>query len=44
MTETQGIVKQADLQQMKNEAIFVNTSRAELEEREGLVNALLSGR
>lgn len=41
--ETQGIVKQADLQQMKNEAIFVNTSRAELVEKEGLMNALLSG-
>lgn len=42
--DTHGIVKQTDLQQMKNDAIFVNTSRAELVEKEALMNALLSGR
>ena len=41
---TRGIVKQADLALMKSDALFVNTSRAELVETNGLLNALDQGR
>lgn len=41
--ETIGIVKLKDLQQMKSESIFVNTSRAELVEKDALIKALKSG-
>lgn len=40
---TAGIVTQADLERMKANAIFVNTSRAELVEKGALVTALHSG-
>lgn len=42
--ETTGIVKLTDLQQMKSESIFVNTSRAELVEKDALIKALKSGK
>ncbi|WP_296556838.1 D-2-hydroxyacid dehydrogenase family protein [Pigmentiphaga sp.] len=42
--ETRGIVKLADLQRMGPEALFVNTSRAELVEPDALVLALNRGR
>jgi D-3-phosphoglycerate dehydrogenase / 2-oxoglutarate reductase len=42
--ETRGIVKLADLQQMKTTALFVNTSRAELVQPDTLVAALNRGR
>lgn len=42
--ETTGIVKLTDLQQMKSESIFINTSRAELVEKDALIKALKSGK
>ncbi len=42
--ETRGIVKLADLQNMKPSALLVNTSRAELIESDALVKALNGGR
>jgi D-3-phosphoglycerate dehydrogenase len=42
--ETQGIVTLDDLSRMKPDALFVNTSRAELVEENGLVVALNRGR
>lgn len=42
--ETRGIVKAADLAQMKPDALLVNTSRAELIEPGALVDALRAGR
>jgi D-3-phosphoglycerate dehydrogenase len=42
--ETRGIVTAADLASMKPMALLVNTSRAELIERDALVNALRAGR
>ena len=42
--ETRGIVKRADLDRMKPDALLVNTSRAELIEPEALVAALKAGR
>jgi len=42
--ETRGIVTAADLASMKREALIVNTSRAELIERDALVSALRAGR
>ena len=42
--ETHGIVKAADLAQMKPDALLVNTSRAELIEHGALVAALRTGR
>jgi D-3-phosphoglycerate dehydrogenase / 2-oxoglutarate reductase len=42
--ETYGIVTAADLAKMKRSALLVNTSRAELIERDALVEALRSGR
>lgn len=42
--ETRGIVTAADLASMKPDALFVNTSRAELVEPDALVNALRAGR
>ena len=42
--ETRGIVTAADLASMKPTALLVNTSRAELIERDALVNALRAGR
>ena len=41
---TKGIVKKADLQLMKPTALFVNTSRAALVEKNALLTALESGR
>ena len=41
---TRGIVKLADLQRMKSDALFVNTSRAELVEEGAMLKALDSGR
>ena len=41
---TYGIVTAADLAKMKPSALLVNTSRAELIERDALVEALRSGR
>lgn len=41
---TRGIVTLADLQAMKPDALFVNTSRAELVEPDALLTALQSGR
>jgi len=41
---TRGIVKQADLDLMKPDALFVNTSRAELVEADALLKALDLGR
>ena len=41
---TRGIVKQADLDLMKPDALFVNTSRAELVEADALLKALDQGR
>ena len=41
---TRGIVKQSDLETMKADALFVNTSRAELVEPEALLKALVGGR
>ena len=42
--ETRGIVSVADLTRMKPTALFVNTSRAELVEENGLVTSLNRGR
>jgi len=42
--ETRGIVKRADLDRMKPDALLVNTSRAELIEPDALVAALEAGR
>ncbi len=42
--ETRGIVTAADLAHMKSSALLVNTSRAELIEKDALVNALHAGR
>lgn len=42
--ETQGIVTRADMAKMKPTAVLVNTSRAELIERDALVTALRAGR
>ncbi len=42
--ETRGIVTVADLTRMKPTALFVNTSRAELVEENGMVTALNRGR
>jgi D-3-phosphoglycerate dehydrogenase / 2-oxoglutarate reductase len=42
--ETRGIVRRADLDRMKPEALLVNTSRAELIEAAALVAALEAGR
>jgi D-3-phosphoglycerate dehydrogenase len=42
--ETRGIVTGADLASMKRDALLVNTSRAELIERNALVDALRAGR
>lgn len=42
--ETRGIVSAADLARMKPDSLFVNTSRAELVERDALVTALRNGR
>ena len=42
--ETRGIVMAADLASMKRDALIVNTSRAELIERDALVSALRAGR
>ena len=42
--ETRGCIRAEDLMQMKKDALFVNTSRAELVEQKALVNALKSGR
>jgi D-3-phosphoglycerate dehydrogenase / 2-oxoglutarate reductase len=42
--ETRGIVTGADLARMKPDALFVNTSRAELVEAGALVDALRTGR
>ena len=42
--ETRGIVTAADLASMKRDALLVNTSRAELIERNALVDALRAGR
>ncbi|RTZ45646.1 D-2-hydroxyacid dehydrogenase family protein [Candidimonas sp. SYP-B2681] len=42
--DTEGIVTQADLAQMKKTALFVNTSRAELVAPKALVHALDAGR
>jgi D-3-phosphoglycerate dehydrogenase len=42
--ETRGIVKPADLARMKADALFVNTSRAELVESGALEAALPKGR
>ncbi|MGG5210511.1 D-2-hydroxyacid dehydrogenase family protein [Chryseobacterium sp. MIQD13] len=41
--ETFGIVKQTDLELMKPTAVFINTARAELLEKNALVNALKKG-
>lgn len=41
--ETSGIVKQTDLELMKPTAAFINTARAELLEKNALVNALKKG-
>ncbi|MFZ6754917.1 D-2-hydroxyacid dehydrogenase family protein [Undibacterium sp. Dicai25W] len=41
---TRGIVKQAHLEAMKTDALFVNTSRAELVEPDALLKALDQGR
>ncbi|MGI4862257.1 MAG: D-2-hydroxyacid dehydrogenase family protein [Janthinobacterium lividum] len=41
---TQGIITIADLARMKPDALFVNTSRAELVEENGLISALNRGR
>lgn len=41
--ETLGIVKQTDLELMKPTAAFINTARAELLEKNALVNALKKG-
>ena len=41
---THGIVKEKDLEQMKTDALFVNTSRAELVEKGALASALNNGR
>ena len=43
-TETRGCIQLSDLQRMKSDALFVNTSRAELLEPGALVAALRSGR
>ena len=42
--ETRGCVLAEDLMQMKTDALFVNTSRAELVEKRALIRALKSGR
>ena len=42
--ETRGIVTRADLDRMKPDALFVNTSRADLIEPDALVAALKAGR
>jgi D-3-phosphoglycerate dehydrogenase len=42
--ETRGIVKAADLMEMKPSALLVNTSRADLIEKDALYNALRAGR
>ena len=41
---TRGIIKEADLQLMKNGASFINTARAELVEENALLNVLKSGK
>jgi D-3-phosphoglycerate dehydrogenase len=42
--DTNGIVKHEDLAKMKTDALFVNTSRAELVEKGALTSALINGR
>ncbi|MCY0386864.1 D-2-hydroxyacid dehydrogenase family protein [Robbsia sp. Bb-Pol-6] len=42
--DTQGIITVEDLARMKPDALFVNTSRAELVEENGLISALNRGR
>jgi D-3-phosphoglycerate dehydrogenase len=44
VTETRGIVTAADLSHMKPTALLVNTSRAQLIERDALVSGLRAGR
>lgn len=41
---TFGIVKESDLQSMKENAVLINTARAELIEKDGLQNVLKSGK
>ena len=41
---TQACIKRADLAQMKTDALFVNTSRSELIEKNALYEALMLGR
>lgn len=41
---TFGIVKESDLQSMKENAVLINAARAELIEKEGLLNVLKSGK
>jgi D-3-phosphoglycerate dehydrogenase len=42
--KTEGIVKESDLMSMKENAIFINTARAELIEKAGLENVLRRGK